>query len=117
MKRIRSEAPIWTCPICRSLFVPKAGHRGTRPQKTCLKPECVYLHKREACRRLPVESMEARRERRVSALMQRLGMAFGKLTTREVKIARAVYEQAHKVGYQRGIHARRKADQRQAVAA
>lgn len=116
-RRVRGDLPIWTCPVCRALYVPEKGKRGSRPQKTCRKPACIYLHKQNACRRVPVESMEAKRVQRVSALMDQLRAEFGKLTTRDIQIARIVYEQAARVGYQRGIHARRKSDDGQAVAA
>lgn len=109
---MRDRAPNFNCPICQRAVRPR-----DRRQKTCLADLCVKQQRVLSCRRLPVESNEAKRRVRAETLMTMLREEFGTLTDRELLIMRSVYRKAHTVGYQRGIHARRKADKARAVAA
>ena len=101
MKRLK---PL-TCPICAAVVQPKTGR-----QRTCLRPICTKQQRSLACHREPVESNEAKRQRRALALMDELRAEFGVLRQRDLRLMRLVYRKAHTIGYQRGIHARRKAD-------
>lgn len=109
---MRDRAPNFNCPICQRAVRPR-----DRRQKTCLADVCVKQQRVLSCRRLPAEANEAKRVVRAETLMAALWSEFGKLSKRELLIMRSVYRKAHTVGYQRGIHARRKADKARAVAA
>jgi len=102
---MKDRAPNFNCPICQRAVRPK-----DRRQRTCLADVCVKQQRVLSCRRLPVESNEAKRVARAETLMADLHAEFGKLSKRELRILRSVYRKAHTVGYQRGIHARRKMD-------
>lgn len=102
---MRDRAPDFDCPICNRLVRPR-----DRRQRTCLSDLCVKQQRVLSCRRVPVESCEARRKVRAETLMRLLRAEFGALSPRELALMRSVYRKAHTVGYQRGIHARRKAD-------
>ena len=108
---MRDRAPNFNCPICQRAVRPR-----DRRQQTCRAPLCVRQQRSLSCRRQPVESNEAKRKVRAETLMADLRAAFGKLSTRELHILRAVYQKAHTVGYQRGIHARRKSDRARVAA-
>lgn len=101
------------CPICARMVQPVTGR-----QRTCRRPVCVRQCRALSCKRQPVEANEAKRQVRADTFMAHLHAEFGALSDRELLLMRAVYRKAHTVGYQRGIHARRKADRaRLAVAA
>lgn len=102
---MRDRAPNFNCPICERAVRPR-----DRRQRTCLSDLCVKQQRSLSCRRLPVESNEAKRQVRAETLMANLRAEFGSLSARELRILRSVYRKAHTVGYQRGIHARRKMD-------
>lgn len=102
---MRDRAPNFNCPICQRAVRPR-----DRRQRTCLSDLCIKQQRVLSCRRLPVESNEAKRRVRAETLMASLHAEFGALSDRELHLLRAVYRKAHTVGYQRGIHARRKAD-------
>lgn len=102
---MKDRAPNFNCPICAKPVRPR-----DRRQRTCLADLCVKQQRVLSCRRLPVESNEAKRQVRAETLMAQLREEFGSLDARELRLMRAVYRKAHTVGYQRGIHARRKAD-------
>jgi hypothetical protein len=106
---MRDRATNFNCPICTKPVRPK-----DRRQRTCLADLCVKQQRLLSVRRLPeppnTASNEAKRKVRAENLMALLREEFGKLSRRELRILRAVYQKAHTVGYQRGIHARRKMD-------